>query len=133
MVKRGTLIAVHGKTDGSSTTGDFSLESEWFESAVDYIRIDRGIVAKLWGIELSGNPVTVVVKYTHDVTVDTPTWKELKRIHLASEGEVAHDKRRPLIVITGRTGKEALRLSWVQTTAAESHITAQIEFVEAGE
>ena len=127
---KGTLISVHGKTDGSNTTGTFSLECEWFENAVAYIKLDRGIVAKLWSIEASMNPVTVIVEFTHDVTVDTPTWTEVKRIHLASEGEVAHDKRRPILVVTGRSGKEAIRFRWSQSTAAESHITAILEFTE---
>lgn len=127
---KGTLLTVHGKTDGSSTTGDFDLNCEWFESAVDYIRLDKGIVAKIWSIEASMNPVTVVVKYTHDVTQSTPTWVELKRVHLASEGDISHDKRKPLLVISGKSGKEAVRFSWVQTTAAESHITVTIEFTQ---
>lgn len=125
---KGTLITVHGETDGSSTSGDFDLNCEWFESAVDYIRLDKGIAAKVWSIQVSKNPATVIIKFTHDVTASTPTWVELKHVHLASEGNLDEDKRRPLIVVTGKNGTEAIRFSWEQDTAAESHLTALIEF-----
>jgi len=132
-VYRGTLITVHGETDGSSTTGDFDLYCEWFESAVDYIRVDKGIVAKIWSIEVSKKPVTVIVKFTHDVTATTPTWVELKHVHLAAEGNLDEDKRKPILTVTGKNGTEAIRLSWEQDTAAESHVTALIEFAPANQ
>ena len=130
MDKKGTLINVYGKTDGTSTSGDFSLECDLFENPVSYIRIDKGIVAKLWSIEISGAPVDVIVYYTLDVTATTITWTEVKRLSLSSSGELTEDKRRPIKIIEGRTGKEAIKFSWSQTTAAESYMAASIEFTE---
>lgn len=130
MKPKGTLLTLFAETDGTSTTGTFSLSNEWFESAVDFIRIDRGIVVKVWGIEVSGAAVDVAIEYTHDVTVATPTYTALKVVRLASEGELAHDKRRPLIAVKGKTGKEAVRFTWSQATAAKSYIAITVEFTE---
>jgi len=129
-VKRGTMLTLYGETDGSSTTGTFTLNNEWFESGVSYIRVDKNIVAKIWSIEVSGAAVTVDIEITQDVTVDTPTWTKVKSVHLASEGQIFDEKRKPLIVIVGRTGKEAFRLTWSQATAGLSKVSLVVEFVE---
>lgn len=130
MSGKGTLITVGGTTDGASTTGTFPLNSAFFESPVSFIRIDKGVTVKLWSLEVSRSPVTVALRYTHDVTAPSPTWLSLKAVTLASEGVVSIDKRRPIRVITGLTGKEAIQFTWAQTTAALSEITAVLEFVE---
>jgi len=48
---------------------------------------------------------------------------------LASEGELILEKRRP-VVVRGTNGKEAIRLSWSQTTAAKTYIAVEIEFTD---
>jgi len=40
------LITCFGETDGTSTTGDFSLDSDLFQATVNYIRISKGMKAK---------------------------------------------------------------------------------------
>lgn len=60
----GTLLVLRGATDGVNTTGTFDLKCEWFESAVSKLRIDKGLVAKLWSMEVSGAPCTVHVQVT---------------------------------------------------------------------
>jgi len=129
-MKRGTMLTIYGETDGSSTTGNFTLKNEWFASDQTYIRIDKNLVAKVWAIEVSGNPVDVKIEFTHDVTVGSPTWQTLKVVSLPSSGEISLDKRKPIITITGKTGNEAIRFSWSQSTAAKSYLTVVIEFTE---
>lgn len=126
------LITLYGETDGVATTGVFTLTSDVFYAGVSHIRLDKNIVAKVWSIEVSLNPVTVDIEYTHDVTAPTPAWTKAKSIHLATAGEVAHDKRRPIRTITARTGREGIRFSWQQVSPAKSHIAIIVEFVEAG-
>jgi len=125
---RGTLLTLYGSTDGSATVGTVSLNSDWFESAVKYIRLDKGISAKVWDVEVSKGPLTLLIKYTQDVTAGTVTWNTAKAVHLVSAGHLDIDRRRPLIVISGRSGNEALAFTWQQDTATVSHISALVEF-----
>lgn len=128
--KRGTLLTIYGVTDGTSTSGDLTLKSEWFASDVTYLRIDKDIVAKIWAIEISGAPADISIQFTHDVTAGTPTWQTLKTLSLSSAGELSEDRRKPLIAVTGRTGKEAIKLSWSQSTAGVTHVTILLELME---
>jgi len=75
----GVLFTVRGATDGSSTTGTFSLSGDLLQTAVSYIRIPKGMKLKVWCKRISGEPVEVIMEYTHDVTAASPTWVEVGR------------------------------------------------------
>ena len=129
------LFTVYGKTDGSSTTGDFKLYSDLFyysdptSPTKDYIRIPKGLKAKIWCKRISGEAVEVIIKFTKDVTAASPTWAEIGRENLASAGEFTLEKRRP-IVVRSITGKEAIRFSWSQPSPGNSYFEAEIEFTD---
>jgi len=125
------ILTIYGETDGTKTTGDFSLNSEWFEAAVSYIRIEKGLPIKVWCKRISGEACKVIVRYTHDITAVTPTWVDLGHFYLSSAGEEIFDKLKP-IKFQARTGKEAIKFSWDQTAplaAAKTYIGFEIEFV----
>lgn len=125
---RPDLITVNGETDGTSTTGVFTLRSEAFTNTPNYIRIDKHIKAKIWARRVCGKPVIVKIEYTRDYT-DWSSPTVLDVIVLSSEGEIDLEKRKPLIVV-GRTGREAIRFTWDQTawSAGKSYISFDIEF-----
>lgn len=123
------VITFYGETDGSSTTGTFTLYSEAISGSVTTIRLDKGLKAKIWAKEISGAPVTVKILFTDDATVATPTWTTIDVETLASTGQLNLEKRKPRI-IQFRTGKEAIRFDWSQSTAGKSYITIEIEIEE---
>ena len=66
----GELITFYGSTDGSSTTGTVSLDSNILYSSVDYIRIPKGVKLKIWGIRAYAVENTNFnIEFTSDVTV----------------------------------------------------------------
>lgn len=121
------MIAIYGATDGSSTTGTFSLYSEWFESAVSYIKVDKGLSAKVWIFEVSGKAVDVLIDMSPD---DGTTWINVKRIKLASDGHLELDHRKP-VIITAKNSTTRFRLTWSQDAAGLSYINGVIEFDHA--
>jgi len=123
------LITVYGETDGSSTSGTFSLNSPLFHSPVTEIRIPKGMKAKIWCKRISGEAVTVLLRMTRDITASSPTWITIDVQVLPSKGELELEKRRP-IIIEGITGKEAIRLEWSQTTAGKSYIAYELEITD---
>jgi len=123
------LLTLHMETDGSSTSGTFKIRNPVFYEEKDFIRIDKGLKFKIWGIRLIGEPLYLIVKYSDNVVdVETPTWTEIARIYLVSSGSLIHDKRRPIIVIEGRTGKEGVAFDWSQAEAKKSYVGLEVEF-----
>jgi len=124
------LTTLRGQTDGVNTSGTFTLASELFYGGVSYIRLgDPGVKAKIWCKRISGNPVTINIEMTHDVTASTPTWIVLDSEYLASPGEIALEKKRPIIV-HAKTGKEAIRVTWSQASAALSYVELELELTD---
>ena len=124
------LFVLRGESDGTNTTGTFALDSDLLYSTVTYVRIPKGLKAKVWFKKLSGEGETLVtLEYTHDVTVATPVYKALQVEKLASKGELALEKRRPTI-IRGFTGKEAFRVTWSQPTALKAYVELGVEMGE---
>lgn len=124
------LITFYGATDGSSATGDFSLDSPVLYSKVTYIRVPKGMKLKIWCKRIAGAvPTEVIFNYTNDVTAGTPTWKPIGHEYLVSPGEITLEKRRPVVVV-GRTGKEAVKISWSQSTAGNAWMEVEVEFTE---
>jgi len=126
-----TLFPIHLKTDGTSTTGTFTIESPLFTNTPEYLRFDKGLKVKIWSKRASGKPVRVYIQFTNDVTESSPSWVTIDHIDLPIEGEHDLEKRRPT-KIDIRTGKEAIRFTWDQTDtgAGESHIMLDIEVTD---
>jgi len=108
------LLVIRGETDGTNVSGIAPLDSDLFQSTVDYFRIPKGTTAKIWFKKISGEGETLfTLQYTYDCTVDSPTWKNIQQEKLESKGEITIEKRRPEI-LRAFTGKEALRVIWTQ-------------------
>lgn len=120
----GELFTVFGETNGTSTTGIFSLTSDLLVSPVTSITIPRGTVAKIWAKRKSGKPLYVSVKYAND----GQTFRDVERQELVAEGELDLEKRRP-IVLRSFTGIEAFEIGWNQTEfgAGVSEVSFDIE------
>jgi len=121
------LIAIYGETDGTTLTDTFSLNSEWFESPVDYVKVDKGLSAKVWILELSGAAVDVLVDMSPD---DGASWINVKRIKLPSDGHLELDHRRP-VIIAAKNDTTRFRLNWSQAAAAKSYVNGVVEFDQA--
>ena len=129
-MSNGELVVFHGVTDGSSATGTFSLYSEFLTAAVDHIKLDNGMTAKIWGIEISGKPVTVTLEVSLD---GGSTYSPLGSWDLASEGVFVEDLRRPIRIDGITEDTNALtyfRFTWSQAAADVSHVKVNIEFIE---
>jgi hypothetical protein len=121
------LFTLSGATDGTSTSGVVSLNSDLFNSAITVFRIPKGLTAKIWFKEVSGEAETkFTLEYSNDITVASPTYKTLEEVKLASKGEISLDKRRP-VLLRGTTGLEGFRISFSQPTAALARITLGVE------
>ncbi|MEM1553242.1 MAG: hypothetical protein QXH03_11345 [Candidatus Bathyarchaeia archaeon] len=119
------LFTVQGSVSG---TGDYTLDSDLLQATVTYIRIPRGLKAKIWTKRIAGEAADVAICFTPDVTAPSPTWKNLDVQKLASAGEVSLEKRRP-IVIHGFTGNEAFKITRL-TGTGNSYITLEVEISE---
>ena len=127
------IITLKGETDGSNTTGDFPLYGDIVYvatgSPVTSFRIPAGLKAKVWAKRISGAAVTVNINYTRDITAGAPTCVLMDSEYLASAGEVALEKRRP-VVLRGLTGKEAFKVSWSSSAADKSYVTLEVEITD---
>lgn len=122
----GDLISFYGATDGSNTTGTFTLNSEWLENTVTQIKIPRGKAAKIWVFEQSNKAGRVQIKYTDD---GGTTWNILKVLTLPSDGHLEIDPRKP-VMFTSRNDSTYVRFDWDQDTADDMYIEVNIEFSE---
>jgi len=126
-VSEAELITIRGETDGTTTSGVVSLDSDLFHSPVEFFRIPKGMKAKVWFKKVAGEGDTLfTLQYTYDCTAATPTWKSIQVEKLASAGEVTLEKRKPEI-LRSFTGKEAFRVTWTQPTAAKAYIELGVE------
>ncbi len=125
------LITVYGETDNTNATGVFTLKGQLFTNSVNYIRLDKGLKAKIWAKRVAGAPLVLKVEVTDDVTVDNPSWRVIDAEFLTSPGNIDLEKRHPIIV-EFKTGKEAFRFSWDQsaTGVGKSYVSFDIEIEE---
>jgi len=130
MVEVETLLTFFGETDGTSTSGTFELDGDFLHAKVSYIRPDKGTKLKIWAKRISGERCLVHVEQTEDVTVATPTWKKIGSFYLSSAGEIAEEKRRP-IVAQSRDGKQAIRFTWELSPPAKTYVGFEVEFLPA--
>jgi len=123
------LITIRGETDGTNVSGTVPLDSDLFQSTVNYFRIPKGLTAKIWFKKIAGEGETLfTLQYTYDCTASPITWKDIQQEKLASKGEISIEKRRPEI-LRGFTGKEAFRISWTQpeNSPAKAYIELGLE------
>jgi len=124
------LITLAGSTDGTTASGTISLNSDIFQSPVQYFRIPKGLTAKIWFKKIAGEGETLfTLQYTHDVTAAAPDWTTiLQQEKLTEKGEITLEKRRPEI-LRAFTGNEAFRVNWTQPTggAANAYIELGVE------
>ena len=129
-MRRSEVLHFYGETDGTSTTGTFSLTGPHMSGSVMQIRLDKGLKARIWVRHVAGAAVKVYIKHTPDATAATPTWTTISAVDLPSEGTINLDPRKA-VEVDFATGKEAIRVDWEQATAAKSHVEITIEVVES--
>ncbi|MEM2179076.1 MAG: hypothetical protein QW272_09690 [Candidatus Methanomethylicaceae archaeon] len=123
----GELILFRGETDGTSTTGTVPLSSDIIYGTVNNVRIPKGLKAKVWFKKISGEGETLfTLRYTHDVTVASPTWIDIEQEKLSSKGEIFFDMRRPAI-LHSFNGTEAFQIVWTQPTAVKAYLEINVE------
>jgi hypothetical protein len=127
------LFTVYGSASPGAVgaSGDFTLYSTDVYGLFSFIVIPAGLRAKIWAKRLSGTVgYTLLVQYTDDITAPSPTWMTVDSEHLASAGSLELEKRRP-IVIQGRTGREAVKLSYANTTGAGTvYVAVEVEITD---
>jgi len=127
------LVTVFGSASptASNQSGDFRLSSPVAYSSFTYIRVPQGLKLKVWAKRLSGTAgFTLLIQYTGDVTAPSPTWVTIDAEHLAGAGSLELEKRRPVAVL-GVTGKEAVKLSYANTTGAGTiYVSAEVELTD---
>jgi hypothetical protein len=127
------LFTVYGSASptASNQSGDFTLTSPLVRGGFTYIRIPKGMRLKVWAKRLAGTAgFTLQIQYTPDVTAASPAWTPLDAEHLASPGSLELEKRRPAAVY-GRTGKEAVKLSYANTTGSGTiYAAAEVEVTD---
>jgi hypothetical protein len=120
-------MTIRGESDGSATSGTVPLDSDLFQSTVNYFRIPKGMAAKIWFKKVAGEGETLfTLQYTYDCTASPVTWKNIQQEKLASKGEVALEKRRPEVLRSLR-GTEAFRVNWTQPTAVKAYLELGVE------
>lgn len=127
MVTRDDMFVMHGVSDGATTTETFNLDSELFYNAVKSVRIPSGVMIRVWSVDIDGGDDngnldgdgTVIVKYTPDITVDTPSWKKLFSITLVQGEGHKHIKFTDPFVIRGINDTSAIRVDWHQSNPSK--------------
>lgn len=124
------LIILRGETDGTTSSGTVSLWSDIFNISTTSVRIPRGMKAKIWFKEISGEGETLfTLEYSRDITIPSPSWLRVEQVKLSAKGIVSVEKRRP-VILRSFTGKEGFRVSWTQPTATKAYIELGVEFTE---
>jgi hypothetical protein len=121
------LLTIRGETSSTDASGTVPLDSDLFQSTVNYFRIPKGLTVKIWFKKIAGEGETLfTLQYTYDCTAASPVWKNIQQEKLASKGEVALEKRRPEI-FRAFNGTEAISVIWTQPTACKAYIELGLE------
>ena len=124
------ILTLHGRTDGTSTTGTFDLQGDLIYGTASSVRIPKGMVAKIWAKRISGKGATeFIIQYTEDVTAPAPVWRDASAEYLSEAGEEILEKRRPL-VLRSKNGTEAFQITWSQASAADATIEIEVEITD---
>jgi len=91
---------------GSLTgTGTVTLKSDMTEGDVTKIRIPDSLFAVIKNVVISGDTATFLIRYSNDITAETPTYVVDIRLDLASSGILELEKD---IVLRGKNDKAGL-------------------------
>ena len=134
MAHKNNLIHVFGEVDVSAGKDDriFSLQSDIFYTdathTVKAIRIPAGVRIPIKNVRLSGNPGTVQVWYTNDMTVAKPVWREVGQFTLndSKSFELGNTKT---IELRGITGNEGIQFGWKQEIPDKMTFEFDYEYV----
>lgn len=134
MAHKNNLIHVFGEVNVSAGESDkiFSLQSDIFYTdathTVKAIRIPAGVRIPIKNVRLSGNPGTVQVWYTNDMTVAKPVWRKVGQFTLndSKSFELGNTKT---IELRGITGNEGIQFRWDQAPPAEMTFEFDYEYV----
>lgn len=112
--------------------GVFNMLARQLRVAIALISLDKGMVAKIWDIELEGKQIgDMFIEYTLDDTAVPIVWRELKRVRhpVATVAERLLLRSRP-ITIDAKNDTTALRFSWEDAAADTDvmYLTVTIEF-----
>ncbi len=139
-----TLETLYGQTNGTSTTGVFSLLSELMEQSsassagATSLVIPKGIRAKIWLEKVVGAPCSVFLTVNANPTnasvpgfvMPSNTNVTIDSANLSAAGTIELDTRHP-VIITARNPLNttyAIAFSWSQSTAAVSSVIIMIEW-----
>lgn len=112
--------------------GQFTMLGRQLRAGVTTIALDKGMVAKIWDIEIEG-PQTgdVLIEYSINDEDAPPTWNELKRIRHPAAGtpERLLLRSRP-ITVDAKNDTTSLRFSWANgaTDTDVMYLTVTIDF-----
>jgi hypothetical protein len=129
------LIVFTGETDGVNATGIFRLNSDIIYSSdtvspPDRILIPKGMKAKIYMREISGDPATITIVYSVDVLSATPPETAKISFVLPSRGTLNIENISQPFVLRSSIGKEGFFIRWEQSTVGKTFILGNIKFEE---
>lgn len=140
MPKSRTLYSIRAASDGSNasgtcgTTGTSRFECDGWMGAYAgdtpaaplYIRIPVGLSAKIFDVTVDGvGEVTFNIQHNYDVTGGA--WVTLDEYRLAAEGHIHTPKENRPEIRPSRDGKQGIRITWSQSSAALAYLHFQLE------
>jgi hypothetical protein len=127
------LIVFTGETDEVNATGIFKLYSDIIFSSgtvppPDRILIPKGMKAKIYMREISGEPATITIVYSVDVLSATPPETAKISFVLPSRGTLNIENISQPFVLRSATGKEGFFIRWEQPAVGKTSILGNIKF-----
>jgi len=129
------LLTIIASTDGQNTSGQCKLYSSLFAVPADFIVVPLGMKLRIWQKRMTGAVDTEFkIEYTNDITPQfsgqEATWTTISvDKYLSSQGEVNIGLSKPIEVF-GRTGREAIRVTWSQSTAGFATLELEVEITD---
>ena len=125
------LLLVTGSTNGTSSTGTFTLNGDLIVTGVSKIVIPKGMTLKAWARSLSGNPGIVPITVNWQFANDGATFRTLFTDNLVSSEEEFDQSfaSRPR-AFRGSAGTEAVQVTWAggNTGGTVSTVSLNLEF-----
>jgi len=136
----GELLTLHGRTDGTNTSGTVLLRSQVIVGSVNpdgtsvdggayRIQIPLGMKLKIWAIRAYGD---VATKFTIKYCVFSPetgseTCRDVGEVSVGAQQFV--EKRRP-IVVENMAPIDYIKVDWSQSSAGNAVIELDVEVTE---
>jgi hypothetical protein len=127
------LIVFTGETDGINATGIFKLDSDVIFSSdtvppPDRIVIPKGMKAKIYMREISGDPATITIVYSVDILNVIPPETAKISFVLPQRGTVSLENINRPSVFRSATGKEGFFIRWEQPAVGKTSILMLVAF-----